>query len=68
MQLESIILSEVRKITANTIGYHLYVKSKMWCRVPIMAQQIKNLTSTHEDTGSIPGLTQCMKDFALPMV
>ena len=30
--------------------------------VPIVAQQVKNPTSTHEDAGSIPGLTQGVKD------
>ena len=27
-----------------------------------MAQRVKNLTSTHEDSGSVPGLPQWVKD------
>ena len=30
--------------------------------VPVVAQQAKNLTSTYEDAGLIPGLTQWVKD------
>ena len=32
--------------------------------VPVVAQRVKNSTSIHEDTSSIPGLTQWVKDTA----
>ena len=35
---------------------------KMFLGVPIVAQQVKNLTRIHEDVGSIPGLDQQVKD------
>ena len=34
--------------------------------VPVVAQRVANLTSLHEDTGSIPGLPQWAKEPALP--
>jgi len=44
----------------------LHKFKKIEIRSSIVAQQVKNLTSIHEDVGLIPSLAQWLKDPALP--
>ena len=44
---------------------NIYIWEYELPRVPIVAQQIKNLNSIHEDAVLIPGLAQWVKDLVL---
>ena len=67
--------AQTREQTHETKGNSLadqYAKQFAFIQVsfikdesPVVAQQVKNPTSIHEDVGLIPGLTQWVKDLAL---
>ena len=58
-------LSKLVNYHTNVIFNIISIK-KTYLGVPIVDQQLTNLTSIHEDGGSIPGLDQCVKDLVLP--
>ena len=53
---------DIKAQDPDNLAQHLRVK---FPRVPIVAQQVKNLSSIHEDVGLIPASTQWVKDPAL---
>ena len=53
-------------LSIETLEYHLVTTRNKVLGVPIVAQKLTNLTRIHKDVGWIPGLTQWVKDLALP--
>ena len=59
---------EINKLVIWDEGRRMSFKTsnrKEFLGVPVVAQQVKNLTGIHEDVDSIPGLTKWVKDPSL---
>ena len=59
--LSSLALS----VSRDAPAFDRLIQKKRQDAVPVVAQQVKNPTSTHENVGLISGLTQWMKDRAV---
>ena len=65
-------LGEIHGLLASLAAHRRHICTEGWRAggtnggVPLMAQRLANPTSICEDTGSIPGLTQWVKDLVLP--
>ena len=69
-QIQISFLLLQRKIGILSVGHAIsrFTKNTGGLRVPIVAQQVKNLTGLCEGTGLIPGRAQGVKDLALPQL
>ena len=52
-------IKEGIQVTSGELGSRI---NRNVQQVPLVAQQVKNPAHLHEDAGSIPGLTQWVKD------
>ena len=59
------ILASSNMSVNSLLAIEMFPKKKKTTGVPIVAQQLTNPTSIHQDKGSIPGHTQWVKDLAL---
>ena len=57
---------KTHRFKEKTLKVILLYTSKGEFEVPIMAQRLTNSTSIFEDSGSVPGLAQWVKDPAYP--
>ena len=60
------LLEVGEKQVAFEVEEQFRIRTKDKAGVPIVAQWLTNWTRNHEVAGSIPGLTQCVKDLVLP--